>query len=45
MPWRSHGELKQDNQSYEDRYKEVEGEVLRNIKKHEPYLDIDYEEL
>ena len=33
--------MKQDNQSYEDRYKKVEG----NIKKHEPYLDIVYEEL
>ena len=45
-------ELKQGNQSYEDRYKEVEdrykeveGDILCNIKKHEPYLDIDYEEL
>ena len=45
MPWRNENELKQDNQNYEDRYKEVEGNILCNIKKHEPYLDIDYEEL
>ena len=45
MPWRDENELKQDNQSDEDRYKEVEGDILCNIKKHEPYLDIDYEEL
>ena len=45
MPWRIENELKQDNQSYEDRYKEVEGDILCNIKKHEPYLDINYEEL
>ena len=45
MPWRNENELKQDNQSYEDRYKEVEGGILCNIKKHEPYLDINYEEL
>ena len=45
MPWRNENELKQENQSYEDRYKEVEGDILCNIKKHEPYLDIDYEEL
>ena len=45
MPWRNENELKQDNQSYEDRYKEVEGDILCNIKKHEPYLDINYEEL
>ena len=45
MPLRNKNELKQENQSYEDRYKEVEGDILCNIKKHEPYLDIDYEEL
>ena len=44
-PRRNESELKQDNQSYEDRYKEIEGNILCNIKKHEPYLDIDYEEL
>ena len=40
-------ETLQDNPSYEDRYrlkKEVEVDILCNIKKHEPYLDIDYEE-
>ena len=45
MPWRSENELKQDNQGYENRYKKVEGNILCNIKKHGPYLDIDYEEL
>ena len=45
MPWRDENELKQDNQSYEDRYKEVEGDILCKIKKHGPYLDIDHEEL
>ena len=45
MAWRNENEFKQDNQSYEDRYKEVEGDILCNIKKHESYLDIDYEEL
>ena len=45
MPWRNDDELRQENQSYEDRYKEVEGNILSNIKKQEPYVDIDYEEL
>ena len=45
MPWRNESELKQDNQNYEDKYREVENQILCNIKKHEPYLDIDYEEL
>ena len=43
MPWKNGNE--QDNQSYEDRCKEVEDKILSNIKKHELYLDIDYEEL
>ena len=45
IPRRNENELKQDNQSYEDIYKEVEGDILCNIKKQEPYLDINYEEL
>ena len=45
LPWRNENELRQENQNYEDRSKEVEGNILCNIKKHEPYLDIDYEEL
>ena len=28
MPWRNENELKQDNQSYEDKYEEVEGDIL-----------------
>ena len=44
MPYRNENELKQDNQSYEDRCKKVEGDIFCNIKKHEPYMDIDYEE-
>ena len=45
MPWENKIEMKQDNQSYEDRYYEVEGDILCNLKKHEPYIAIDYEEL
>ena len=45
MPWRNENELTQDNQSYEDRYKEVEDGILCNIKKHVPFLDIDNEDL
>ena len=42
MLWRNGKELKQANQSYEDRYKEVEGDILCNLKKHEPYLDYGF---
>ena len=45
MPWRNENELKQGNQNYEDTYREVTGDILCNVKKREPYLDIDYEEL
>ena len=45
MPWRNENELKQDNQSFEDIYKDAEGNIFCNLKKHVPCLDIDYEEL
>ena len=45
MPWRNETELKQDNKSHEDIYKEVEDDIICNITKHELYLDIDYQEL
>ena len=45
MPQRNESELKEDNKSYEDRYKEVEDDIISKVTKHEPYLDIDYEEL
>ena len=35
MPRRNENELKQGSQSYEDRYKEAEGHILSNMKKHE----------
>ena len=45
MPWRNESELKEVDQSYRDKYKEVESAILCNINIHEPYMDIDYEEL
>ena len=45
MPWRNENEVKQDNQSYEERYKEIERGILCNLKKLESYMDINYEEL
>ena len=45
MPWRNENEVKQDNQSYEKRYKEIERGILCNLKKLESYMDINYEEL
>ena len=45
MSQRNKSELKRDNKGYEDRYKEVEDDIMCNVTKHEPYLDIDYEEL
>ena len=44
MPWRNESELKQDNKSYEHRYKEVEDDIACNLNKYES-LDVDYEEL
>ena len=44
IPRENENELKQDNHSYEDRYKELAGDILCDIKK-QPYLDVDCEEL
>ena len=45
MPWKNKIEMKLDNQSYEDRYNKVEGDIFCNLKKYQPYLDIEHEEL
>ena len=44
MLWRKENELKPDDLSYEDKYKDVEGDILLNIKR-QAYLDIDCEAL
>ena len=36
VPQRNQDEVKQDNQGYEGRYEKVEGDILCNMKKHEP---------
>lgn len=45
MPRRKENGLREGNQSYEDKYKQGEGDILCDIKNHKPYLDIKYEEL
>ena len=45
LPWRNEDNLKRDDQTYEDRYKEVENDISDNVKRHEPFLNIDYDEL
>ena len=45
MPWKNEGELKHEDGTYETKFKEVESDILDNLKKHEPYVDIDYDDL
>ena len=45
LPWRNEDELKHEDGTYESKYKEVENEISVNRKRHEPYVDIDYEEI
>ena len=45
MPWRQESYLKHEDGTYEGKYREVENQIFENIKRHEPYLDFDYEEL
>ena len=45
MPWRSEDELKGDFDTYEEKYDEVESLIKPNVEKHEPYIDLDYDDL
>ena len=45
MPWRSEDELKGDFETYEEKYDEVESFIKPNVEKHEPYIDLDYDDL
>ena len=45
MPWRDENLLKDSTQSYEEKYIEVEDDIEENIKKHEPFVAIDYDDL
>ena len=37
--------MTQDNRGYNERYKQVEVDIWCDMKKHEPYLAVDYEDL
>lgn len=43
MPWSFENEIKQDNQNYEDRCKEVEDGTRCNTKKHETGYELEHE--
>ena len=45
MPWRNEDELKHEDGTCESKYKEIENEILVNMKQHETYVDIDYEDI
>ena len=45
FPWRNEDELLNFDQTYKSRYEEVESQILDNINRHEPFANIDIEEL
>ena len=45
MPWRIEDELLGDHECYESRYKAVKMQISSNIKNHEPFEDINFEDL
>ena len=45
MPWRKESELKHEDGTYENKYKKVQNGTVKNVKRHEAYLDIDDGEL
>ena len=44
LPWRDENDLKH-NATYATKYGAVESDILDNIKRHEPYLHLDYDDL
>ena len=45
MSWRQENDFKHENGKYKSKYKEVQNEIVENAKRHEAYLDVDYEEM
>ena len=45
MPWRNENELVNNKQSYEEKFKEVEHLINSSIKRHEPFIHIEYDDL
>ena len=44
-PWIPESDLKHEDETYESKHKEVGNDVVENVIRYEPYLDIDFEEL
>ena len=44
-PWSQESDLKHEDGTYRSEYKQIENQTFENVKRHEPYLNTDYEEL
>ena len=45
MPWQKEDGLKECYQSHEEKHIEVKDEISENLREHEPFIVIDYDEL
>ena len=45
MPWQNESELASNKQSYEEKLKEFDHLINSNIKKHEPFINIECDDL
>ena len=45
MPWRKEDDMKSDNQTFKDKFEEVKSEIQENMNHHEPYYNIDVDDL
>ena len=45
MPWQKEDDLKECYQSHEEKHIEVKDDISENLRGHEPFIVIDYDEL
>ena len=45
MPWQDENHLKECHQSYEEKYMEVKDDIDEHLRRLEPFIAIEYDEL
>ena len=45
MPWRNEDHLKSEDQTFKEKFEEVESKITENIDHHEPFYHIEVEDI